>query len=580
MLNFSAFKGKRRKGASALASMLLLGATATAHGAGNPTDYMAQVLADNPIAYWTLDTLNGQVSGADISGSGLNATAFGNGGVLDGGLFGNGAAGSGSWYSVPTIGGLAGSNAVTVEAWVKLDAPMLSIGESFAGIYDSTQDSYVLYLDRGNGELRFKVTTANNYAERPGASAYVVDKKQGEWMHVVGMLDPNDAVGASAKLYIDGVLRDRHTAAKLDSTLTATQLASIGADWNNGNPNRFLSIGQVDQLAVYGSALSEATIRQHYELGSGQTFADSAPRITSIAAGFEVIGHRGNSMFAPENTLESDRQAIALGVTRFETDVRLTKDGMAVISHDDNTSRTTGVSKSIANSTWAELESLSAGYSNVFGDRYAGEGIPTLVETLELARDAHSKVVLDVKVNTAGAAMAAAIAQTGYDERDIVAFGWNDTMVADLVAHLGQAEVFHLGFFGNFVGAATLEGRGLYLDGLVAQGVDGLALSFADLLSGGEPLWGDLLALATSRGLRIFTWTVNDAETMADLISMSATRVIDGQAVVGRLSGIITDDPGTAMALVSSVPEPETWAMFLIGGAMLLARRLNSKHRA
>jgi glycerophosphoryl diester phosphodiesterase len=542
------------------------------HAAANAADYAQSVLAADPLAYWQLDALAGALSGADSSGNGYDATPLGSGSLIAG-LFGNAAAGGGSYLQAPTLDALTGSTAVTVEAWVRLDAPMSTIDASYASIYDSRQDNYVLYFDRGNSELRFKVATANGYAERPGASSYIVDKKQGEWIHVVGMLDQNDPAGSSAKIYVDGVLRDRHTAVKLDSTIPGGQLAAIGADWNNGSPNSLFNIGNVDQVAIYGRALTEAEIRNHFELGSGKTFAASSPKVTSMAEGFEVIAHRGNSMFAPENTLESDRQAIALGAHRFETDVRLTKDGVAVISHDDNTSRATGVSKSIANSTAAELADLSAGLSNVFGDRYAGEKIPTLVQTLELARDGDSKVVLDVKVDNAGAAIAQAIADTGFDPADVVAFGWNNAAVADLVTHLGDAEVFHLGFFGGFVAAATLDGRANYLDGLKATGVDGLALSFGDLLSGGEPLWGDLLALAASRDLRVFAWTVNEAETMADLISLKAERMIDGRLVTGQLSGIITDDPATALALVSSVPEAQTWMMFLAGGVLLMLRR-------
>jgi glycerophosphoryl diester phosphodiesterase len=542
------------------------------HAAANAADYAQSVLAADPLAYWQLDALAGALSGADSSGNGYDAAPLGSGSLIAG-LFGTAAAGGGSYLQAPTLDALTGSTAVTVEAWVRLDAPMSSIDGSYASIYDSRQDNYVLYFDRNNSELRFKVATANGYAERPGASSYIVDKKQGEWIHVVGMLDQNDPAGSSAKIYVDGVLRDRHTAVKLDSTIPGGQLAAIGADWNNGSPSSLFNIGNVDQVAIYGRALTEAEVRNHFELGSGKTFAASSPKVTSMAEGFEVIAHRGNSMFAPENTLESDRQAIALGAHRFETDVRLTKDGVAVISHDDNTSRATGVSKSIANSTAAELADLSAGLSNVFGDRYAGEKIPTLVQTLELARDGDSKVVLDVKVDNAGAAIAQAIADTGFDPADVVAFGWNNAAVADLVTHLGDAEVFHLGFFGGFVAAATLDGRANYLDGLKATGVDGLALSFGDLLSGGEPLWGDLLALAASRDLRVFAWTVNEAETMADLISLKAERMIDGRLVTGQLSGIITDDPATALALVSSVPEAQTWMMFLAGGVLLMLRR-------
>ncbi|MCC6773405.1 MAG: glycerophosphodiester phosphodiesterase, partial [Gemmatimonadaceae bacterium] len=40
-----------------------------------------------------------------------------------------------------------------------------------------------------------------------------------------------------------------------------------------------------------------------------------------------VVGHRGNAAHAPENTLESFRQALTLGVDALEFDVRLSRDG-------------------------------------------------------------------------------------------------------------------------------------------------------------------------------------------------------------------------------------------------------------
>ena len=54
-----------------------------------------------------------------------------------------------------------------------------------------------------------------------------------------------------------------------------------------------------------------------------------------------VIGHRGDRAHAPENTLESLRQAVALGVDAVEFDLRVTREGTLVLMHDETLDRTT-----------------------------------------------------------------------------------------------------------------------------------------------------------------------------------------------------------------------------------------------
>ncbi|MCV4601321.1 hypothetical protein OFC63_35425, partial [Escherichia coli] len=66
-----------------------------AHAAGNAAAYTAGVLASDPLAYWQLDAVGGQLSGADASGNGLNATPLGSGPLVSG-LFGGAAAGGGN----------------------------------------------------------------------------------------------------------------------------------------------------------------------------------------------------------------------------------------------------------------------------------------------------------------------------------------------------------------------------------------------------------------------------------------------------------------------------------------------------
>ena len=54
-----------------------------------------------------------------------------------------------------------------------------------------------------------------------------------------------------------------------------------------------------------------------------------------------VIGHRGNRAHAPENTLESFLEALALGADALEFDLQLSRDGQLVVFHDATLERTT-----------------------------------------------------------------------------------------------------------------------------------------------------------------------------------------------------------------------------------------------
>ena len=55
----------------------------------------------------------------------------------------------------------------------------------------------------------------------------------------------------------------------------------------------------------------------------------------------KVIGHRGAAGHAPENTLASIRNASELGAKWVEFDIKLSRDGVLVLMHDDTLNRTT-----------------------------------------------------------------------------------------------------------------------------------------------------------------------------------------------------------------------------------------------
>ena len=68
-----------------------------------------------------------------------------------------------------------------------------------------------------------------------------------------------------------------------------------------------------------------------------------------------VIGHRGASAYAPENTLASFREARRRGATWVEIDVKLTADGVPIVMHDSSLKRTMGIDRLVAETPRAEL---------------------------------------------------------------------------------------------------------------------------------------------------------------------------------------------------------------------------------
>ena len=74
--------------------------------------------------------------------------------------------------------------------------------------------------------------------------------------------------------------------------------------------------------------------------------------------GMLFIAHRGCQSLAPENTIPSFVCAARLGLQAIETDVRLSKDGVMVCSHDDSLKRMFGLKQKVSETAYAELKGL------------------------------------------------------------------------------------------------------------------------------------------------------------------------------------------------------------------------------
>ena len=112
-----------------------------------------------------------------------------------------------------------------------------------------------------------------------------------------------------------------------------------------------------------------------------------------------IIGHRGASAVAPENTIAAFREAIAVGADGIEFDVRLTRDGIPVVIHDSTLRRTGGLPHRVADLTWAEIKKVDVG--SWFSATFVNETVPSLAELFTLFQSNNSTLYLEMKSDVA-----------------------------------------------------------------------------------------------------------------------------------------------------------------------------------
>lgn len=236
------------------------------------------------------------------------------------------------------------------------------------------------------------------------------------------------------------------------------------------------------------------------------------------------FAHRGAAGHCPENTMASFRRSLELGATGIETDVQMTKDGQLVLIHDEHLDRTTGVKAWVKDMTLEELKHLDAG--SWYGEKYAGEQIPTLQELLDLVKE-HDGVILNLELKNG------VVLYPGIEDKVIEAvrsYGIEDRLIISSFNHYSLAECKRI--------APEIRTGLLYMEGLYEPwkyakqaGANALHPYMYAVL----PEW---VAEATKEGIAYHPFTVNEKEDMRRLIAMG-------------VDGIITDYPDRLAELLS-----------------------------
>lgn len=238
----------------------------------------------------------------------------------------------------------------------------------------------------------------------------------------------------------------------------------------------------------------------------------------------EIIGHRGASFDAPENTLSSIRLAWDQGADAVEFDVHLSKDGKIVVIHDKDTKRVAGVDRPVFEQTFDELRTLDVG--NWKAPKFAGERIPTLAEVLATV-PAGKRVFIEVKCGpeiVPELKRVLAAAKLRPEQTAVISFS------ADVVSAV-KDELPDLKAYWNVrLDSASKNPKVAWTpDGLIAKArqiqADGLHLS-AD--PDASPVF---IRAATAAKLPVYVWTVDDP-------------ALAQQVIEAGVLGVTTNRPG------------------------------------
>jgi hypothetical protein len=234
----------------------------------NGVSGVAAILVDRPLGYWRLGEDAGKLAADAIVGSpsGMYGASIALG--LPGlwGYPGDVAASlPGGSFTPSSVVQVAQSDALqpdgglTIEAWFRLGTPPPDQpGEVPSLVHQGSTlgpPPFTLDLDPLASQIHFFVNTAGGLRSLSSATPL----HEGSAFHVVATFD-----GSTLALYLDGAI---------DAKLAGTSSAILGYDGTSGltfggdpdQPDRPAFAGLLEDVAIYGAALSPARIEAHYQ---------------------------------------------------------------------------------------------------------------------------------------------------------------------------------------------------------------------------------------------------------------------------------------------------------------------------
>ncbi|GAA3879914.1 glycerophosphoryl diester phosphodiesterase membrane domain-containing protein [Leifsonia kafniensis] len=268
--------------------------------------------------------------------------------------------------------------------------------------------------------------------------------------------------------------------------------------------------------AITAAAWSIAAIMA---MGIGMTAAPAVATPVTGASDTLVLGHRGFVGGGVENTIPALEAAAAAGVDYVETDMQQTTDGQFIASHDSNLFIVAGINRNIFDMTFEEVTSTrvrAGGHSAL---------IPSMEEYVTRAAELGVPLLIELKVH-------------GHETPDFV-----DRFLAELDS-LGVTEsnIYH-SLSADAVEQLTAKRPELTVGYTIALTLGDLPDVNCDFFVVEQASFSpEFLSEAHAMGKPVYVWTVNDEETIRDLLRVP-------------VDGIVTDHPDTAIRYRSLIAD-------------------------
>ena len=272
----------------------------TVAATGTLSNYGLSILGDGASNYWRLGEASGSTAADLVGGNNItlaSGVTRGVAGAITGDTdkatsFNGTTAGTGASSTA-----IAGPNLFTMEAWVKTTTTkggkILGFGSAKTG--NSTSYDRHLYMDNA-GHILFGVYTGTSQTV-----ASTAKYNNGAWHHVAATLGPNGMI-----LLVDGVQVGQNPA--VTSGQAYTGYWRVGGDnlnsWPAAPSSNYIN-ATIDEVAIYPSVLSPATLAAHYTLGkSGTVNKPPVAAFTATPADL-VVAFDGTASTDPDGTVAS-----------------------------------------------------------------------------------------------------------------------------------------------------------------------------------------------------------------------------------------------------------------------------------